>query len=180
MLVLAPESEKVMHRDRTKEQPQDCHPVKVENLCRIVENCPLLDMYLPMQKSLEKPVPFWTVTITHEKEKANMELIDVAVSVGVSTGILGELAETSGGIMLQSYINPESTVKVILPLYVNHRTLEFGDQLLFYKKAGKAVEKKGKDLEEIDEVAEFVSALSDARKRKRQLPQALNHHKHKS
>ena len=109
-----------------------------------------------------------------------MELIHVAVSVGVSTGILGELAGTSGGIMLQSYINPESTVKVILPLYVNHRTLEFGDQLLFYKKAGKAVEKKGKDLEEIDEVAEFVSALSDARKRKRQLPQALNHHKHKS
>ena len=82
MLVLAPETERVMHRDRTKERPQDCHPVKVENLCRIVENCPLLDMYLPMQKSLEKPVPFWTVTITHEKEKANMELIDVAVSVG--------------------------------------------------------------------------------------------------
>ena len=144
--------------------------MKVENLCRIVENCPLLDMYLPMQKSLEKPVPFWTVTTTHEKEKANMELIHVAVSVGVSTGILGELAETSGGIMLQSYINPEPTVKVILSLYVNRRTLEFGGQLLFYKKAEKAAEKKGKGLKEIDQVAEFVTTLSEARKRKRQLP----------
>ena len=99
-----------------------------------------------------------------------MELIHVAVSVGVSTGILGELAETSGGIMLQSYINPEPTVKVILSLYVNRRTLEFGGQLLFYKKAEKAAEKKGKGLKEIDQVAEFVTTLSEARKRKRQLP----------
>ena len=168
MLVLAPETERVMHRDRTKEQPQDCHSVGVENLGRVVENCPLFDMYLPVQKSLEKPVPFWTVTTTHEKEKANMELIHVAVSVGVSTGILGELAETSGGIMLQSYINPEPTVKVILPLYVNHRTLEFGDQPLYYKPAEAPDEKKRKALEEVDPLADFVRTSHEARKRRKE------------
>ena len=64
-------------------------------------------------------------------------------------------------------LNPESTVKVILPLYVNHRTLEFGDRLLFYKKAGKAVEEKGKDLEEIDQVADFVTNRVEARKKRK-------------
>ena len=167
-LALAPETESVKHRDRTKEQPKDCHTVSVEGMSRLVGNCPRLDMYLPSQTSKEQPVPFWSVKPTHVEAEANMELIYVAVSVGVSTGIIGELHDKGVGVMLGSYINPESTVKVILPLYVNHRTLEFGDQLLYYKPAEAPDEKKRKALEEVDPLADFVRNRQEARKRRKE------------
>ena len=163
-MALAPETETVKHRDRTKEQPKEGHSVKVEGMSGLLDDCPCFDMYLPDQKSLAKPVPFWTVKPTHVEAEANMELIWVAVSVGVSTGILGELNKTSGGELLGSYITPESTVKVTLPLYVNYRQLEFGDQLRFFKPAEKPDERKRKE-EVAESIADFVKDRAEARKR---------------
>ena len=140
--------------------------MKVEGMSRLLEDCPCFDMYLPDQKGLAKPVPFWTVKPTHVEAEANMELIWVAVSVGGSTGILGKLNLTSGGEMLRSYITPESTVKVTLPLYVNHRRLVFGDQLRFYKPASEPDGKKRK-VEVPDSLADFVKNRGEARKRLR-------------
>jgi len=168
-LALAPETETAKHRDRTKEQPKEGHSVKVEGMSGLFEDCPCFDMYIPEQKGLAKPVPFWTIKPTHVEAEANMELIWVAVSVGVSTGIVGQLNTTRSGEMLRSYITPESTVKVTLPLYVNHRLLEFGDQLRFYKPAGKPDEKKRK-VEVADDLADFVKSCAEARKRPRKQP----------
>ena len=165
-LALAPETESVKHRDRTKEQPKDCHPVTVEGMDRLVEYRLYFDMYLQAQTSKEKPAPFWNVKPTHVEAEANMELIYVAVSVGVSTGIIGELKDTGDGVMLGSCINPESTVKVTLPLYLNHRRLAFGDQLLYYKPAEAPEEKKRKTLEEVDPLAAFVKNGQEVRKRR--------------
>jgi hypothetical protein len=166
-LALAPETEGgPKHRDRTKEQPKEGHSVKVEGMSGFVGDCPCFDLYLPAQVSHSKPVPFWSVKPTHVEAEANMELIWVAVSVGVSTGILGELRSTSGGEMLRSHITPECTVKVTLPLYVNHRRLEFGDQLRFYKPASEPDGKKRK-VEVTDSLADFVKNRAEARKRPR-------------
>ena len=137
--------------------------MKVEGMSVLTEDCPCFDMYLPEQKGLAKPVPFWTVRPTHVEEEANMELIWVAVSVGVSTAIEGQLNLTKSGEMLRSYITPESTVKVTLPLYVNHRLLEFGDQLLFYKPAENRPETKRKE-KVVDDVAAFVQSLAKKRR----------------
>jgi hypothetical protein len=91
---------------------------------------------------LEKPVPFWHVKSTDVEEDANMELIKVAVAVGVPAGIRGRFKGQGVGIMLDSYINPEATVTVILPVFVNSSRLEFGDKLVFYKKPEATEEKK--------------------------------------
>jgi hypothetical protein len=156
-LALAPETEGgPKHRDRTKEQPKEGHSVKVEGMSRFVGDCPSFDMYLPAQVSHSKPVPFWSVKATHVEADANMELISVAVSVGVSAGMLGDLSGTSAGELLRSHINPESTVKVTLPLYVNHRRLVFGDQLRFYKPASEPEERTRAVIEAPDFLAAFV------------------------
>ena len=165
-LALAPESEAVKHRDRTKEQPKEGHSVKVEGMSVLFQDCPCFDMYVQEQKGLAKPVPFWSVRPTRVEAEANMELIWVAVSVGVSTEMEGQLNLTRSGEMLRSYITPESTVKVTLPLYVNHRLLEFGDQLRFYKPAEERNEKKRK-AEVTDDLADFVKSCAEARKRPR-------------
>ena len=136
--------------------------MKVEGMSVLNEDCPFFDIYLPENKGLAKPVPFWTVRPTHVEAEANMELIWVAVSVGVSTEMEGQLNLTSSGEMLRSYISPESTVKVTLPLYVNHRLLEFGDQLLFYKPAEYRPETKRKEKVH-DDVADFVKSRAEAR-----------------
>jgi len=65
--------------------------------------------------------------------------------------------------MLDSYINPEATVKVILPVFVNTSRLEFGDQLLFYKKPEATEEKKRKVVEEVDAIAEWAKQRADER-----------------
>ena len=160
-MALAPETETAKHRDRTKEQPKEGHSVKVEGMSGLFEDCPCFDMYLPDQKGLAKPVPFWTVKPTHVEAEANMELIWVAVSVGVSTGIEGPLHLEASGEMLRSYISPESTVKVILPIFVNHRLLEFGDELRFYRPFVET-EKKRK-VEVADDLADFVRSCAAAR-----------------
>ena len=118
--------------------------MKVEGLGAILDNCPSIDIYLGRLSSLEKPVPFWHVEPTDVQEDANMELIQVAVAVGVSAEIRGRFKGQGVGIMLDSYINPEATVKVILPLFVNTSCLEFGDQLVFYKKPEATEEKNGR------------------------------------
>ena len=69
--------------------------------------------------------------------------------------------------MLRSYITPESTVKVTLPLYVNHRRLGFGDQLRFYKPASEPEERTRAVIEAPDFLAEFVKNRGTARKRRR-------------
>ena len=167
-MALALETESVKHRGRTKEQPKDCHTVIVEGMGPLMEKRPYFDMYLPAQTSVEKPVPFWNVKPTSVKAEANMELISVAVSVGVSTGIIGELRDAGDGVMLGSCINPESTVKVTLPLFLNHRRLEFGDQLRYYKPAEVIEEKKRKTLEQVDSLADFVKISQEARKRRKE------------
>ena len=165
-LALAPETETAKHRDRTKEQPKEGHSVKVEGMSGLLEDCPCFDMYLPDQKGLAKPVPFWTVKPTHVEAEANMELIWVAVSVGVSTEMTGKLNSNSVGALLKSYINPESTVTVTLPLLVNHKHLYFGDQLRFYKPAEEPAEKKRK-VELTDGITDFTKNCADARTRHR-------------
>ena len=166
-MALAPETETVKHRDRTKEQPKECHTVIVEGMGPLMEKRPYFDMYLPAQTSAEKPVPFWNVKPTSVKAEANMELISVAVSVRVSTGIIGELRNTYDGVMLGPSVNPESTVQVTLPLFLNHRRLEFGDKLRYYKPAEVPEEKKRKTLEEIDPLADFVRTTQEAGKRRK-------------
>ena len=160
-MALAPESDAPKHRDRTKEQPKDVHSVKVEGMSAIFEDCPCFDMYLTGSSGSAKPVPFWGVRPVHVEEEANMKLIWVAVSVGVSTGIEGPLNLAASGEMLRSYISPESTVKVILPIYVNHRLLEFGDELRFYRPFVET-EKKRK-VEVADDLADFVKGRAAAR-----------------
>ena len=118
-------------------------------------------MYLTGPSGSAKPVPFWGVRPVHVEEEANMKLIWVAVSVGVSTGIQGPLHLEASGEMLRSYISPESTVKVILPIYVNHRLLEFGDELRFYTPFVET-EKKRK-VEVADDLADFVRSCAAAR-----------------
>ena len=120
--------------------------MKVEGMGLLYEDCPIFDMYLPEQKVLAKPAPFWNVKPTHEEAEANMELISVAVSVGVSAAMTGNLKSNSVGTLLKSYINPETTVTVTLPLFVNHKHLYVGDQLRFYKPAEEPAEKKRGDL----------------------------------
>ena len=115
---------------------------------------------------MEKPVPFWHVKPTDVQEDANMELIQVAVAVGVSAEIRGRFKGQGVGIMLDSYINPEATVKVILPVFVNTSRLEFGDQLVFYKKPEATEEKKRKVVEEVDAIAEWAKQRADERMKK--------------
>ena len=166
-LALAPETDTPKHRDRTKEQPKDCYSVSVEGLGGLA-GCPRFDMYLPRQQAtLEKPVPFWSVKPTHIQAEANMELIEVAVTVRVSAGIKGELKETSPGVMLESYISPETLVKVVLPVFVNRRTLEKREQLFFYKKAEAPEEKKQTVAEPVDSLTAFVKNRAEARKRRK-------------
>ena len=130
---------------------------------QIFDDCPCFEIYLPEHKSSEKPVPFWTIQPTHVEAEANMELISVTVSVGVSTGMQGELNATSSGELLRSYITPESTVEVTLPLYVNHRRLEFGDQLRFYKPPVATPESNKRKIVVVDDLAEFVNNRAKAR-----------------
>ena len=69
--------------------------------------------------------------------------------------------------MLESYISPEASVKVILPVFVNHRTLEKREQLFFYKKAEAPEEKKQKAAEPVDPLADFVKNRAEVRKRRK-------------
>ena len=120
------------------------------------ENCPSFRVFLGKLASLEKAAPFWHVKPIEKKEDANMELIKVSVSVWASAGIKGAWGNHSAGTMLDSYINPEATVKVILPVFVNTKRLEFGEQLKYYKPAEPNEEKKRKPVEEVDNLAEWV------------------------
>ena len=166
-LALAPETDTPKHRDRTKEQPKDCHSVSVEGLGGLAGGS-RFDMYLPRaQATLEKPVPFWSVKPTQIQAEANMELIEVAVPVRVSAEIKGELKGTRSGVMLESYISPENLVTVVLPVFVNRRTLEKREQLFFYKKAEAPEEKKQTVAEPVDSLTEFVKNRADARKRRK-------------
>ena len=80
--------------------------MEVSGMSGAVQNCPIFDMYLAKQDRLEKPVPFWGVKVTHDEDEANMELIYVVVTLGVSTEIVGALKGTSSAITLETYINP--------------------------------------------------------------------------
>ena len=163
-LALAPETERVLHRDRTKEQPKERREsVKVEGMGVFFEDCPIFDMYLPEQKGLAKPAQFWNVKPTHEEAEANMELISVDVSVGVSAAMTGNLKFNNAGTLLKSYISPETTVTVTLPLFVNHKHLYVGDQLRFYKPAEEPAEKKRK-VEFTDGITDFIKNCAEARR----------------
>ena len=168
-LALAPETETVKHRDRTKEQPKESQSVKVEGMGGLFEDCPIFDMYLPEQKGLAKPAPFWNVKPTHEEAEANMELISVAVSVGVSAAMTGNLKSNNVGTLLKSYINPETTVTVTLPLFVNHKHLYVGDQLRYYKPAEEPAEKKRK-VEVTDGITDFIKNCKGASREKARRP----------
>ena len=124
-------------------------------------------MYLGKHSSSEKAVPFWHVKPIEKEEDANMELIKVSVSVWASAGIKGAWNNQSAGTMLDSYINPETTVRVVLPVFVNHKRLEFGEQLKYYKPAEPNEEKKRKPVEEVDNLAEWVKGRDGADKKKR-------------
>ena len=69
--------------------------------------------------------------------------------------------------MLQAHINPEAEAKVILPLWVNSRDLEFGEQLVYYKKAEVADEKKRKALEVVDAIGEWAKQKTELRTKKK-------------
>jgi hypothetical protein len=155
-LALAPETDHVKHRDYSKPEPKDIRAVVVEGLGSILEECPSIDIYLGKHSSSEKPVPFWHVKPIEKKEDANMELIKVAVTVWASAGIRGPVKDQGVGTMLDSYMNPEATVKVILPVFVNTKRLEFGEQLFYYKPAEPTEERKRKPVEEVDNLAEWV------------------------
>ena len=112
-------------------------------------------------------MPFWHVELIEKKEDANMELITVSVSVWASAGTKGAWNNQSAGTMLTSYINPETTVRVVLPVFVNHKRLEFGEQLKYYKPAEPNEEKKRKPVEEVDNLAEWVKGRDGAGQKKK-------------
>ena len=168
-LALAPETDHVKHRDYSKPEPKDSRAVFVEGLGSVLEECPDINMYLGKHSSSEKAVPFGHVKPIEKEEDANMELIKVSVAVWASAGIQGPWSGKSAGTMLASYINPEVTVKVILPVFVNIKRLEFGEQLKYYKPAEPNEEKKRKPVEEVDNLAEWIKgrAANEGPKRPR-------------
>ena len=98
------------------------------------ETCPSSSVFLGRLTSAEKPAPFWHVERTDAEEDANMGLAKITVAVRVSAEIRGHF--TSEGICkrLEHYVSPDVEVQVVLPLFVNSRTLERGDKLCYYKK----------------------------------------------
>jgi hypothetical protein len=166
-LALAPETDHIKQRDHTKPPPKDSRNVSIEGLDSVLENCPDINMYLGNHSSPEKAVPFWHVKPSDKEEDANMELINVSVSVWASAGVKGAWGNHSAGTMLDSYINPETTVRVVLPVFVNHKRVEFGEQLKYYKPAEPNEEKKRKAVREPDHLDEWVKGREEAEKKKR-------------
>ena len=84
----------------------------------------------------------------------------------------GNLKYNNAGTLLKSYINPETTVTVTLPLFVNHKHLYVGDQLRFYKPAEEPAEKKRK-VEVTDGITDFIKNCAEARMRPRKSVETL-------
>ena len=59
---------------------------------------------------------------------------------------------TSEGVCknLEHYVSPDVEVQVILPLFVNSRTLERGDKLCYYKNKAEKEKEEQKAPEEVD------------------------------
>ena len=98
------------------------------------ETCLSFRVFLGRIASAEKPAPFWHVERTDAEEDANMVQTTIAVAVRVSADIRGEFKHEGACTQLEHHLCPEVEVKVILPLYVNSRTIEKGEKLCFYKK----------------------------------------------
>ena len=133
-LALAPETDKVTHVDPGDEAPKDSHPVEFEGMESLMgETCFSFRVFLGRLTSAEKPAPFWLVERTDAEEAANMGLAKITVAVWVSAEIRGHF--TSEGVCknLEHYVSPDVEVQVILPLFVNSRTLERGDKLCHCK-----------------------------------------------
>ena len=134
-LALAPETDNVTHGDPGDEAPKDSHPVEFEGMESVMgETCPSFRVFLGRLSSAEKPAPFWHVERTDAEEDANMGLAKIAVAVRVSAEIRGHY--TSEGVCknLGHYVSPDVEVQVILPLFVNSRSLEREDKLCYYNK----------------------------------------------
>ena len=66
-----------------------------------------------------------------------MGLAKIAVAVKVSAEIKGHFTSEGACNNLEHYVSPDVEAKVILPLFVNSRSLKRGDKLCEYKKGGK-------------------------------------------
>jgi hypothetical protein len=153
-LALSPETDSVKHVDAGDEPAKDSHKVEFEGMTSLMgETCPYFRVFLGKLLSSEKAAPFWHVKPTDAEEDANMVLTKIAVAVRVSAEVRGEFKSQGACTMLQHYVSPEVEVKVILPLYVNSRTIEKGEKLCFYKKADESEQKERKAPEEIDTIS---------------------------
>ena len=112
-------------------------------------------IYLGKVTSAEKPAPYWQVTQTPNRNEANMEEIKVEVTVSVSADLRGRFETEGAGAMLRSYVEPETHVKVILPVLVNNKHIEATGRLFIYEEAKKVEEKKREAPQVIDGLAEW-------------------------
>jgi hypothetical protein len=151
-LGLAPETDSIKHVDAGAEPQPDSHQVEFEGMRSLMgETCPSFRVFLGKMMSTEKAAPFWHVKPTDAEEDANMVQTKIAVAVRVSADVRGEFKQEGACTLLEHYLCPEVEVKVILPLYVNSRTIEKGEKLCFYKKA-ESEKKERKAPEEIDTI----------------------------
>jgi hypothetical protein len=183
-LALAPETDSVKHVDAGEEPKQDSIQVEFEGMRSLMgENCPSFRVFLGKMTNSERPAPFWHIKPTDAEEDANMVQTKIAVAVRVSAAIKGEFSREGACTNLEHYVCPEVELKVLLPLYVNSRTIEQGEKLCFYKQA-ESEKKERKAPEEIDSLAAWkkqrtaVSKDNDTSKQKR-VPSAdpIQHHR---
>ena len=99
-------------------------------------------IYLGKVTSTEKPAAYWQVKQTPHRNEANMEAIDVEVTLGVSADLTGRIQAEGAGEMLRPYVQPDTHVKVVLPVLVNYRHIEATGRLFVYKVPEKAEGKK--------------------------------------
>ena len=154
-MAFAPETDSVKHVDAGDEPKPDSLPVAFEGMRSLMgENCPSFRIFLGKMMSSEKPSPFWHVKPTDAEEDANMIQTTIAVAVRVSADIRGDFKKEGACTQLEHHLCPEVEVKVVLPLYVNFRTIEKGEKLCFYKPA-ESDKKERKAPEEINTLAKW-------------------------
>jgi len=158
-LALAPDTDTVKKLEPGKEPGKDDIRVTFENLEGYLGPHSDCRVYLGKVSSPEKPSAYWQVNRTERQHEANMQKIEVAVTVSISGDLRGPVKADVAGARLSTCVEPENYVRVILPVLINTRNIEASSELLIFKEPEKKEEKKVKDAQPID-------ALGDWKKRK--------------
>ena len=114
---------------------------------------------------------------TETEDDANMVVVHVAVSVTFTGELQGAMQTEHAAICFAPRVQPDSTVKVILPVLVNHKAIDARMRLQAYEAKAEKDDKRKHEVTPIDGLAEWKKQRVAAEAAGKTAKAKVGHHK---